>query len=101
MAGSIRVYVFGDQTYDITGALSKILQADNDPVLTMFLERALVALKREVERLPQWQQSECPRFSRLADLIPEWQASTLNPALGQALTCMCQLGLFLLSVQTC
>jgi hypothetical protein len=34
------------------------------------------------------QQKECPRFAKVLDLVPLWRSNTLNPALGQALTCI-------------
>lgn len=90
-----RIYAFGDQTYDIEGILSDLVHARNDPLLSDFLERSSGLLKREVASLNHAQVTDCPRFSKIVDLLPYWRAGTLNPALSQALTSICQLGTFL------
>ncbi|KAF4548432.1 Polyketide synthase CTB1-like protein [Elsinoe fawcettii] len=95
MAGTTRVYVFGDQTFDIADLLTKLLHTYDDPILSDFIERSTSALKREVARLGRDQQQECPPFATLVDLLPKWRTSTLNPALCQALTCICQLAAFI------
>ncbi|PNS21559.1 beta-ketoacyl-acyl-carrier-protein synthase II [Sphaceloma murrayae] len=95
MAGPTRVYVFGDQTFDIADLLTKLLHTYDDPVLTDFIERSTAALKREVARLGRDKQQDCPPFATLVDLIPRWRTSTLNPALCQALTCICQIAAFM------
>ncbi|TKX25774.1 polyketide synthase [Elsinoe australis] len=95
MAVPTRVYVFGDQTFDIADLLTKLVHTYDDPVLSDFFERATSALKREVARLGRDQQQECPPFASLIDLVPRWRSSTLNPALCQALTCICQLAAFM------
>ena len=95
MVGLMRVYVFGDQTYDISDLLFQLLHTHNDPILSDFFERSCQALKREVVKLGRDKRVDCPRFSKLGYLIPLWRASTLNPALSQALSCICQIGAFL------
>ena len=95
MADSLHVYVFGDQTYDIGGLLSKLLQTYGDPILSEFLERSCQALKDEVAELCPSQRVLCPRFSNLKHLLPLWRANTLNPAFSQALFCICQIGAFI------
>ena len=95
MADSLLVYVFGDQTFDIGVLLSKLLHTYGDPILSEFFERSCQALKDEVAGLRPSQRRLCPRFSKLKHLIPLWRANTLNPALSQALFCICQIGTFL------
>ena len=95
MADNLLVYVFGDQTYDIGGLLSKLLHTYSDPILSEFLERSCQALKDEVAELRPSQRVLCPRFSKLQHLLPLWRANTLNPALSQALFCICQIGTFI------
>ena len=91
----MRVYVFGDQTFDISKLLSNLLHAYEDPLLFSFFERSTLALKRQIAELPHYRRDLCPRFSRLANLLPLWRKGLLNPALGQSLTCICQLGYFI------
>ena len=95
MADNLRVYVFGDQTYDIGGLLSKLLHIYGDHILSEFLERSCQALRDEVAKLRLSQRVLCPRFSKLKHLLPLWRANTLNPALSQALFCICQIGTFI------
>ena len=95
MSSPFRVYVFGDQTYDIADLLSSVLRTREDATLQDFLERSSRALKLEIARLESKQQAGCPRFAKLLDLVPLWRARTLNPAVSQALTCITQLAVFL------
>lgn len=88
------VYVFGDQTFDIADLISSVLRQD-DALLQSFLAQSLTILKREVQRLAPEHRAQCPRFSKLFDLVPLWRAGTLNPALAQALTCITHLGVFI------
>ncbi|KAH9242504.1 hypothetical protein K456DRAFT_1820977 [Colletotrichum gloeosporioides 23] len=91
----VYAYVFGDQTYDSTETLRSLGQTHNDPLVTDFIERSCAVLKREIAQLPSAQQSRCPRFAKIADLMSHYRAGALNPCLSQALTCIAQLGLFI------
>ncbi|KAI9689658.1 MAG: Type I Iterative PKS [Bogoriella megaspora] len=95
MAATVRVYVFGDQTFDASTLLSNLLHTYDDPILSDFLDKSCLALKREIAKLGPDQQAECPRFSKFTTLLPLWRAGTLNPALSQALSCVCQIGIFI------
>lgn len=94
-APSQQVYVFGDQTFDICDLLTQLIHTYDDPILTAFFEKATSALKAEVAGLDQSQRSECPPFASIGHLVPQWRAGVLNPALSQALTCLCQLAAFI------
>lgn len=91
----MRVYVFGDQTFDVADLLSSVLRTHEDALVQDFVEHSCLTLKREVGQLLPEQQAECPRFAKLLDLVPYWRAGTLNPAFAQALTCITHLGVFL------
>lgn len=91
----VQVYAFGDQTFNVAEVLSTLLRTHEDAIVVDFLERSSNTLKDEVKRLTSEQQAQCPRFANLADLVPFYRASTLNPALVQALTSIAQLGTFL------
>ncbi|GAB7325180.1 hypothetical protein MBLNU13_g09258t1 [Cladosporium sp. NU13] len=95
MAETMRVYVFGDQTFDIADLLSGVIRNADDAIVADFLEQACQTLKDEILKLLPEQQDECPRFARVLDLVPLWRSSTLNPALGQALTCITHITTFL------
>jgi hypothetical protein len=90
----MRIYAFGDQTYNVADTLSEVLRGQ-DPVVLDFLERSTNAIRREVARLAPEQQAQCPRFGSLASLLAPYRSGTLNPALCQALTCTAQLAVFL------
>lgn len=91
----MRVYAFGDQTYNVADALLQLLRAHEDPLVLDFLERSASTIQREIACLTPEQQGRCPRFATIANLVPHYRAGTLNPALSQALTCVAQLGTFL------
>ncbi|KAI6446503.1 Type I Iterative PKS [Pyricularia oryzae] len=88
-------YVFGYQNYDFLGLLRSLAYDSSDALLSDFLDRSGVVLKREISRLPAAQQAQCPTFSGIADLALRYSGSTQNPVLSQALTCVAQLGLFI------
>lgn len=92
---SMRVYVFGDQTFDIADQLSTVIRSHEDALVQDFVERSCRVLKQEIGRLESQQAEACPRFSKLLDLVPHVRAGTLNPALAQALTCITHLGTFI------
>ena len=95
MAEPMRVYVFGDQTFDIADSLASVIRNANDALVPDFLEQACQTLKDEILKLVPDQQEECPRFAKVLDLVPLWRSCTLNPALAQALTCITHIATFL------
>ncbi|KAH8730335.1 hypothetical protein GQ44DRAFT_747268 [Phaeosphaeriaceae sp. PMI808] len=95
MADPIQVFVFGDQTFDASELMFRLLHTHDDMMLSSFLDSSYRTLKQEVSNLKDEQRSSCPRFSKLAELLPYWRNGTLNPALDQAMTCISQIGTFL------
>lgn len=95
MANLVQVFVFGDQSYDASDLLFQLLHTHDDVILSSFLDSSFRTLQVEVYKLNEEQRLACPRFSKLADLLPHWRNGTLNPALDQALTCVCHIGTFL------
>ena len=69
----LRVYVFGDQIFNVADLLKSLIHEHNDPVVSDFIGRASSTLKYEVAQLPPKQQAACPRFDRLADLLPHYR----------------------------
>lgn len=92
MSAHTKVFVFGDQTYDVGDLIAKLSNDRGNVLLADFLEKSISTIKGEIRRLRPWQQAGCPRFTKLAELVPYWRSSTLNPALSQALTTTVQLG---------
>jgi hypothetical protein len=95
MTEPLRVYVFGDQTFDIADLLSSVIRDADDALVPDFLEQACQTLKDQILKLVPDQQEACPRFAKVLDLVPVWRSCTLNPALGQALTCITHIAIFL------
>jgi hypothetical protein len=91
----VQVFVFGDQSYDASELMFRLLHIHDDVILSSFLDSCFRTLQLEVSSLKDEQRLACPRFSKLADLLPHWRNGTLNPALDQALTCICHIGLFI------
>lgn len=91
---ALQVYVFGDQIFNVADLLQSLIQENEDTVVSDFIGRASNTLKYEVAQLSPEQQAACPRFGRLADLVPHYKNGTLNPALVQALVCTAHLGSF-------
>ncbi|KAF7180566.1 hypothetical protein CNMCM7691_009857 [Aspergillus felis] len=94
MAQHHRIYLFGDQTYDVDAPLRELLH-HSDPILTAFFERALHVLRLEIGQLPSELRCEFPRFSSIADLISRRGDTRLHPGLEMALVLIYQLGSFI------
>jgi hypothetical protein len=95
MVDHVQIFVFGDQTYDASDLMFKLLHIHDDVILSSFLESSLQVLRQEMSKLADEQRTKSPRFSKLVELLPHWQKGTLNPALDQALTCICHIGTFI------
>ncbi|KAF7551423.1 hypothetical protein G7Z17_g5015 [Cylindrodendrum hubeiense] len=52
MSDHLKLYVFGDQTYDIQPRLKDLLQSRDNPVLEDFLVKAYDAVRTEIFKLP-------------------------------------------------
>jgi hypothetical protein len=94
MAQHHRIYLFGDQTYDVDAPLRELLY-HSDPILTSFFERVLQVLRLELGQLPSELRDEFPRFSSIADLISRRRDTRLHPSLEMALVLIYQLGSFI------
>ncbi|GIC88991.1 type I polyketide synthase [Aspergillus udagawae] len=94
MAQHHRIYLFGDQTYDVDAPLWELLH-HADPILTSFFERVLQVLRLELGQLPSELRDEFPRFSSIADLISRRRDTRLHPSLEMALVLIYQLGSFI------
>lgn len=89
-----RIYLFGDQTYDVDAPLRELLH-HSDAILSSFFKRALHVLRLEVGQLPSELRYEFPRFSSIADLISRRGDTQLHPGLEMALVLIYQLGSFI------
>ncbi|RDW58256.1 hypothetical protein BP6252_13667 [Coleophoma cylindrospora] len=95
MANPLKLYLLGDQTYDIQAQRSTLLQNRNNPVLEDFLGKAYGAVRTEIFQLPLPDRDNLPRFTSADDLIL-WQPSGERCiALEMAVTCIYQIGIFI------
>ncbi|KAI5855057.1 ketoacyl-synt-domain-containing protein [Durotheca rogersii] len=90
-----KLYLFGDQTYDVQPHLKELMRHRDNPVLEDFLTKAYDAIRRELYRLPVETRDDLPRFTSLDDLLLWKQDSKRCVALDMAVTCVYQLGTFI------
>lgn len=90
-----RLYLFGDQTYDVQPHLQGLLRHRDNPVMESFLVRAYDALRRELYALPAEVREDLPRFTCVEDLLL-WKSNGRRfIALDMAVSCLYQLGTFI------
>ncbi|OBT51641.1 Type I Iterative Polyketide synthase (PKS) [Pseudogymnoascus sp. 24MN13] len=95
MAGLLKLYLFGDQTYDIQPHLRDLLQHRDNPVLEDFLVKAYDAVRAEIYKLPHQAREDVPRFTCLDDLLLWNQSGKRCIPLDMAVTCIYQLAIFI------
>ncbi|KAK3390615.1 conidial yellow pigment biosynthesis polyketide synthase [Podospora didyma] len=94
------LYLFGDQTFDVEPHLHRLLAAKNtNVVLKEFLDKTYDALRLQIFQLPKPVREELPRFTSIEDVLL-WKRSDGSSCcvpLDMAITCMYQVGSFLMS----
>ena len=95
MSDHMKLYLFGDQTYDIQPDLKELLRYRHNPVLEDFLVKAYDTIRKDIYRLPNEIREELPRFTCLDDLVLRKQGGKQCIPLEMAVTCMYQLGVFI------
>ncbi|KAL9056770.1 MAG: hypothetical protein Q9162_002741 [Coniocarpon cinnabarinum] len=95
MADDLKLYLFGDQTYDIQPYLKDLLRHRHNPVLEDFLAKAYDAVRAEIYNLPVQVRDDLPRFTCMDDLVLWNQSGRRCVPLDMAVTCMYQLGHFI------
>ncbi|PQE21599.1 polyketide synthetase protein [Rutstroemia sp. NJR-2017a WRK4] len=91
-----RLYLFRDQTTDFVPGLRQLLRLKDSPLLLSFLEKAHIALRRELSQQTREIQELFPRFSRIVDLLSKYSTeSDSAPILASTLTVIYQLGSFI------
>lgn len=91
-----RLYLFGDQTYDVRHHLKGLLRYRSNPILEEFLVKAYDAIRREIFTLPSQVRDDLPRFTCLDDLVLWKQHGKRCVPLDMAVTCIYQLGAFIM-----
>ena len=95
MSDHMKLYLFGDQTYDIQPEFKDLLLHRRNPVLEDFLVKAYSTIRKDIYKLPKEIREELPRFTCLDDLILRKQGGKRCIPLDMAVTCMYQLGVFI------
>ena len=95
MSDHMKLYLFGDQTYDIQPVLKDLLRHRHNPVLEDFLSKAYETIRKDLYQLPDEIREELPRFTCLDDLVLRKQGGKRCIPLDMAVTCMYQLGIFI------
>ena len=95
MADQLKLYLFGDQTYDIQPHFKDLVRHRQNPVLEDFLVKAYDAIRTETYKLPNDIRHELPRFTSLDDIIFRKHGGRRCVPLDMAMTCMYQLGAFI------
>lgn len=95
MADQLKLYLFGDQTYDVQPELKDLMRSRTNPVLENFIAKAYNAIRTELYELPYEIREGLPRFTCLDDLILRRQGGKRCIPLDMAVTCMYQLGIFI------
>ncbi|KJZ69255.1 hypothetical protein HIM_11358 [Hirsutella minnesotensis 3608] len=98
MANQVKLYLFGDQTYDIQPNLKTLLLSKSNPVLDAFLSKALDAIQLEIDALRHALPHNVPRFTTVYELVL-WNQTTEKRciALDMAVTCLYHLATFMAS----
>lgn len=95
MTSQLKLYLFGDQTYDVQPGLKDLLHYRHNPVLEDFLLKAYDAIRNELYSLPREVRDDLPRFTCIDDIILRKQSGRRCVPLDMAVTCMYQLGAFI------
>ena len=91
----MKLYLFGDQTYDIQPDLKELLRYRHNPVLEDFLVKAYDRIRQHIYELPSEIREKLPRFTCLDDIVLRKQDGKRCIPLDMAVTCMYQLGVFI------
>lgn len=95
MAETLKLYVFGDQTYDTQPHLTELLQHRGNPILDNLLEQIYNGLRVEIHKLPPHILNDLPRFTSIEDVLLWSKSGKRYLPLDMALTCTYQLATFI------
>ncbi|CAK3875036.1 Conidial yellow pigment biosynthesis polyketide synthase [Lecanosticta acicola] len=95
MASQQKLYLFGDQTFDIRPHFKGLLHYRQNPVLEDFLNKSYDVIRHQIYTLPTAILEDLPRFTAVDDLLLWDQSGKRCVPLDMAITCMYQLGIFI------
>jgi hypothetical protein len=92
----MNVFIFGDQTADQLQLLRRFCSRKDNSLLTTFLERASVAVREEVQRLPKTQRDSIPDFLTISHLVEAYYEKGVKvPQVESTLVTIAQLAHFI------
>ncbi|KAI1129226.1 polyketide synthase [Nemania abortiva] len=96
MDTTAKLYLFGDQTYDVQQHMGKLMQLRHNPLVNGFLEMSYGAIREEIYRLPTSTRNKLPRFTNIEDLLL-WKNTEIGRfiPIEMAVACLYQLGVFI------
>ncbi|ORY59299.1 polyketide synthase [Pseudomassariella vexata] len=100
MNSQVDIYVFGDQTLDVSKKLQGLLVSDST-LLTEFFDGAFRTLQREISRLPSSKRQEFPRSETLGLLLEAIQNGKRHSALDSALVTIYEIAYYIQWVLLC
>ncbi|KAM0241576.1 hypothetical protein ACHAPO_001262 [Fusarium lateritium] len=95
MASHLKLYLFGDQTFEIQPHLKTLFQKRDNLFLQDFLNKAYHAIRVELFKVPYSIRRDLPRFTCLEDLLLWDQSGQRCIALDMAMTTLYQLATFI------
>src|SRR6478735_5404496 len=95
MATHLKLYLFGDQTFEIQPHLKALFQKRDNLFLQDFLNKAYNAIRVELFKVPYSIRKDLPRFTCLEDLLLWDQSGQRCVALDMAMTTLYQLATFI------
>jgi hypothetical protein len=101
MVNQLQIYLFGDQTHEISAKLQALLHSKSSPILQSFFDEVYHKLRAEIGQLPARDKEIFPRFSSIAEILA-WRKrqDKYIQAIENALTCTYQLAYFIRFVVT-
>ena len=95
MTNTLKLYVFGDQTFDVHPHLREFIHDSGNSVLKDFLTKAYDVIRIELFNLPKDVREKLPRFGCINDILLWDGAGRHCVPLEMAVTCMFQLATFI------
>ena len=95
MADQTKLFLFGDQTFDLQPHLPNLMRFRSNPVVEDFLTKTYNTIRQEIYKLPREVRDDLPRFTCLDDLLLRKPGGKRCIPLDMAVTVMYQLGIFI------
>jgi hypothetical protein len=95
MASHLKLYLFGDQTFEIQPHLKTLFQKRDNLFLQDFLNKAYHAVRVELFKVPYSIRKDLPRFTCPEDLLLWDQSGQRCIALDMTMTTLYQLATFI------